>query len=201
MPLFRGGPLPGLLPQGPLQQLAQVHRPPGTHPPGGQALPPLGPTHNLGPEASGPRAAWGWASVAWLPAWLSGSVTCKSSCLLSPLTVPFSSRFSRFSLPLTLFLSPLSGSHCSLVSASLSPYLSVSHNSVLPLSPAVTAVPSPLAGHEVTAAVGLEEGEEGRSSQTGGLQPEPRAAPLESTEGCIWDDRELGVFVSVYMCL
>lgn len=95
MPLFRGGPLPGLLPQAPLQQLAQVHRPPGTHPPGGQALPPLGPTHTLGLEASGPRAAWGWASVAWLPAWLSGSVTCKSSCLLSPLTVPFCWLFSR----------------------------------------------------------------------------------------------------------
>lgn len=44
--------------------------------------------------------------------------------------------------------------------ASPSPYLSMPHDSVLPLTPAVTAVPSSLAGHKMTA-VGLWEGEKG----------------------------------------
>lgn len=87
---------------------------------------------------------------------------CDPQVLLSsgPLLFLSVSALLRLSTPLVLLFSPLSVSHCHLVSASPSPYLSVPHNSVLPLTPAVTAVPSSLAGHKMTA-VGLWEGEEG----------------------------------------
>lgn len=156
MPLFLEAPLPGLLPQAPLQQLGQAHRPPGTRPPGGQALPLLGPTHSLEPEVSGPRTARDWVgiqvgSAVWLPAWLSGSVTHKSSCLPSSLAAPFSFHFpGTLTTPhpapqLSLWVSLLPGLSISLSIPLCAP------RSVLPLSPAVTAVPSSLAGHEVTA--------------------------------------------------
>ena len=109
MPLFQEVPLPGLLPQAPLQRL--VRRLPGTPPPGGRCLLPLGPAQSPGPEALGPRAAGGWvgdlvASVALLPAWLTGSLTHSPAVCFS-----FSVPFSFCSLPDPPHPSPCSSAH------------------------------------------------------------------------------------------
>lgn len=82
-PLFLEVPLPGLLPQVPLQQVDLVHRPPGTPPPAGQALTLLEPTQPLGSEAPGPRAACGCAfEFPSLPGTLYLQVSLSSGSLL-----------------------------------------------------------------------------------------------------------------------
>lgn len=70
MLLFRGAPLPGLLPLVPQLQLVRAHRPPSIHPPEGPALCPPGPTQPPGPGASAPRAELAQAVSG--PAWLRG---------------------------------------------------------------------------------------------------------------------------------
>lgn len=86
--------------------------------------------------------------------WLCDPQTFSFCSLVLPASPPGSHHPSTCFSALSLGLLP---GH--LVLASLSPSLSRPHDSVLPLTPAVTAVPSSLAGHKMTAA-GLWEGEE-----------------------------------------